>query len=208
MLLKTNKLIYILFLTGFLSLIGCTSSENTAVSYSQINQPLNSIVMPDANQSCYYNNDHHYAVSSQCSEAYLSGDFITAYTEFLEEANKGNKLALHNLGHMTHKGRGVLQNYLKALQWWRKAALAGDFWAFCHLGEGFEKGEGVKQNVIIAHAFYNLCGALGIEDGLRKRLALEKMMSQEQIAVAQELAEDLNFQEELPIEEQKELLGT
>jgi hypothetical protein len=52
----------------------------------------------------------------------------------------------------------------------------------------YENGSGVMQDAVVAHMWYNIGGANGIERGLDNRGLNEEQMTREQIAEAQALA--------------------
>ncbi|WP_206442815.1 tetratricopeptide repeat protein [Aliarcobacter cryaerophilus] len=53
------------------------------------------------------------------------GDFKTAFTIWQDFALKGDSSAQFNLGIMYYNGYGVNQDYLKAKEWFEKAAAQG-----------------------------------------------------------------------------------
>ena len=65
---------------------------------------------------------------------------------FCEAADQGHAGAQFNLGIMYFNGRGVVQNYTEALQWYRKAADQGHADAQLNLGVMYFEGKGVAQN--------------------------------------------------------------
>ncbi|MGO2346421.1 tetratricopeptide repeat protein [Psychrobacter celer] len=69
-------------------------------------------------------------------------------------AKQGNVIAQANLGAMYREGRGVEQDYSKALEWSLKAAIQGDAIAQYHLGLMYEAGEGVEQDYFKAIEWY------------------------------------------------------
>ncbi len=58
-------------------------------------------------------------------DAYRSGDWVVARDKFLSLAQTGDALAQHNLGTLYVVGKGVNQDYGKAVNWYRKAASQG-----------------------------------------------------------------------------------
>ncbi|HEY9715101.1 MAG TPA: tetratricopeptide repeat protein [Chroococcales cyanobacterium] len=62
------------------------------------------------------------------------------------KANQGDPHALTTLGFMYHHGKGVHQDYSKALELYTKAADLGHADALCHLGFMYNHGMGVKQD--------------------------------------------------------------
>lgn len=67
-------------------------------------------------------------------EAYNSGDFETAYQEWLLYAAENDSRALYNLGQMYRLGKGVEKNLLIAEQYYRRAASVGHIGAHGNLG--------------------------------------------------------------------------
>lgn len=67
-------------------------------------------------------------------EAYDSGDFETAYQEWLLYAAENDSRALYNLGQMYRLGKGVEKNLLIAEQYYRRAASVGHIGAHGNLG--------------------------------------------------------------------------
>ena len=65
-------------------------------------------------------------------------------------AQQGNAGALVNLGLMYKTGRGVAQDYVQAVKWWRKAADQGDALAQSNLGRIYGDGQGVPQDYVQA----------------------------------------------------------
>ncbi len=59
------------------------------------------------------------------ADAYLRGDYSTAFQEFEPFAKQGNPHAQYNLGLMYENGQGIPQNYAEALKWYTKAAEQG-----------------------------------------------------------------------------------
>ncbi len=65
------------------------------------------------------------SVSDKEYRAAKTGDYDTAYKEFLESANQQDATGQYNLGMMYYKGNGVEQDYSKAFMWIEKAAKSG-----------------------------------------------------------------------------------
>ena len=99
-------------------------------------------------------------------------------------ADQGNASAQYRLGLMYYNGRGVPQDYAEAAKWFRLAADQGYAYARYSLGVMYEHGQGVPQDDVQAHMWFNLAAAQGDEN----RDRVEKNMTSQQIAQAQELA--------------------
>ena len=77
-------------------------------------------------------------------------DDVPDLQKTLQSARQGNAAAQFNLGLMYDSGRGVRQDYTKAVQWYRKAAEQGNVEAQHNLGAVYVNGQGVHQNHKIA----------------------------------------------------------
>ena len=88
-------------------------------------------------------------------------------------------------------GEGVLKNDMKAVRWYRLAAEQGYSEAQLNLGIMYAAGEGVPEDSVIGYAWLNIAAAQGVRNaqGLKDFYA-EFMMTQTQIAEAQELSRD------------------
>ena len=78
--------------------------------------------------------------------AYKQSDYQTAFKLWLPLAEQGNASAQFNLGDMYADGRGVKQDDVEAVKWFRKAAEQGDTMAQGRLGNVYSDGRGVKQD--------------------------------------------------------------
>ncbi len=78
-----------------------------------------------------------------------------------EAAQQGDALAQTNLGFMYAKGRGVEQDYTKAVSWYRKAAQQGDALAQANLGLMYVQGQGVEQDDEEAVSWYRKAAEQG-----------------------------------------------
>jgi TPR repeat protein len=78
--------------------------------------------------------------------AYNNKNYQLAYREIAPLANAGNPDAEHLLGLMYYMGRGVPQDYKKALEWHRKAALKGKADAQYVVGAMYYTGNAVIQD--------------------------------------------------------------
>ena len=54
--------------------------------------------------------------------AYIAGNYQKAFEIFKPLADQGHAMAQFNLGHMYYSGKGVPQDNLQAVKWYRKAA--------------------------------------------------------------------------------------
>lgn len=79
-------------------------------------------------------------------EAYKKGDYEVAFKEFQTLAKEGNVRAQNTLAYMYEKGRGVEQDLLAAVRWYRRAADQGDPLAQYNLAIMYYNGKGVPKN--------------------------------------------------------------
>jgi uncharacterized protein len=70
------------------------------------------------------------------------------------EAKEGEALSQYNLGVMYFSGRGIEQNFLKASEWFKKAAVRGDKRAQFRLGHMYFYGKGVDRNLFLASMWF------------------------------------------------------
>lgn len=82
-------------------------------------------------------------------------------SELEKQASEGNVEAMFHLGQTYDEGRSVPQDYVRALDWYYRAADRGSVDALYRLGVMFEKGLGVPQNLPQAMMWYEQASALG-----------------------------------------------
>lgn len=96
-----------------------------------------------------------------------------AFTPLSKVAEMGNDSAQSMLGDCYYYGRGIAQDYKKAVFWYRKAADQGNRDAECSMGTCYEYGEGVeKKDINEAIKWYERAAQKGDLDAkkLLKRL--------------------------------------
>lgn len=128
--------------------------------------------------------DKEQAVLKAAEAAYYRKDFATAARGFELLADRGNARAQFFLGEMYLAGTGVKQDNAMALKLERAAAEKGSEGAQYTLGEMYERGQGVPRDVVQAHFWYGLSAQSGDEQALRKKAALETVMSASQLEEA------------------------
>jgi len=106
-------------------------------------------------------------------------------------AEQGDADAQFGLAFLYTDGKGVTQDYKKAVKWFSMAAEQGNTKAQFNLGLLYDKGKGVLEDDILAYAWYNLSAAAGNEKARTNRDMLKKTMSVRQIAYAQEKSKQL-----------------
>jgi TPR repeat protein len=81
---------------------------------------------------------------------------------------------MNRLGVLYQEGHGVPKNYELALQWYRKAADAGNATAIYNLGLMYELGQGVRKDSGAAVVWYRKAAEAGNEDAKKRLQQLEK----------------------------------
>lgn len=120
-------------------------------------------------------NEYQHAV-----EAYQAGEFHKASRIFKKYAAKGQPDAQRYLGEMYDKGRGVRQDYSKAVYWYLRAAAQNDAGSQYLLGIKYANGHGVKVDNKQAYAWFALAFDNGFAPAANPLLVLNKTMSAEE----------------------------
>ena len=123
-------------------------------------------------------------------KAYVKRDYATALAQFREGAERGDATAQHNLALMYDKGNGVPQDYAEAMKWYLKAAEQGHADSQYNLGMMYLFGVGVPQDYVEAYKWVILANTKEKEHTKGALSAIADKMSPEQIAGAQEAAQD------------------
>ena len=118
-----------------------------------------------------------------------------ALQELRSFARAGNAAAQFDLGQAYYDGQGVPQNYAKAAEWYRKAAMQRYAVAQGKLGAMYYDGHGVPQNytsalkwLILAKAGGSKTDANLMHDVDNLMRAVEQAVTPAQVAQAQKLA--------------------
>jgi uncharacterized protein len=75
------------------------------------------------------------------------------------------------------------------VRWYRAAAEQGNASAQNNLGASYANGQGVVQNFVLAHMWFNIAAANSIENAAENRNRVAELMTAQQIAEAQTLAQ-------------------
>lgn len=81
-----------------------------------------------------------------------------------QKAIQGDPEAQYSLGYMYENGEGVPQDYVKAVEWYSKAADQGDGDGQFNLGVMYKNGEGVSQDYSKAFELYSKAADQGNGD--------------------------------------------
>jgi uncharacterized protein len=106
-------------------------------------------------------------------------------------AEQGDWEALFNLGSLFYTGKKkprLRKDYVKAAVYFRRAAETGDEISMYVLGKMYDEGTGVIQDYTQAHMWLNISNSKGHKPAIKLRDIIEKKMTKDQIAEAQELA--------------------
>jgi len=93
--------------------------------------------------------------------AYDSGDYATAFAEWLPLAENGDAAAQRNVGHLYRKGQGVEQDLVRAAEWYRRAAETGFARAQANLASMYLRGDGVPQDYAEAAKWFERAAIQG-----------------------------------------------
>ena len=125
-------------------------------------------------------------------EAYRTGDYATAMTQFKELAAEGDPVAMYYLGIIYDRGFGVPADLAEAAKWFEKGAARGDSLSAYHLGKMAETGKGVPKDPVAAHMWLSISAQKAPNERdaaytLRDIRKLERSMTPEQITQAKQL---------------------
>ena len=111
-----------------------------------------------------------------------------------QAAEQGHGDAQFNLGNAYYNGRGVPQDDVEAVSWFRQAAEQGDANAHSNLGLMYGNGQGVPQDYVEAHKWLNLAASRAPAENQKQFADLSDdtatFMTPQQIADAQKLARE------------------
>ena len=146
-------------------------------------QPVSPIAFhnkPDP-KSIYKNN---YSVGL---EAAKKGELKEAYKQWLPLGKQGDMLIQFKLGVMYDQGKGVIQDHVKAFEWYYLSAEQGFVNAQYNLGSMYAKGEGVAKDETLSYLWWNIAGASGHKKAEINKAILQKRMSPSQVEEAIEM---------------------
>lgn len=95
-----------------------------------------------------------------------------AFALMAGEAEKGNTAAMLTLGQFYERGVGVARNYGKALEWYSKAAQAGQAGGYYNVGVCYEIGMGTAPDMAKAVQSFNKAADLGLAQAMYKLSAV------------------------------------
>ena len=144
---------------------------------------------------------------AQCHLGFLYGigagvakDEVESVKWIRKAAEQGNVVGQNLLALCYHDGKGVDKDEVESVKWYRKAADQGDAGSQIELGMKYFNGDGVSQDYVEAHKWLNLALAQGngiVSDIAKENLSIvERSMTPEQIAEAQQLAREFKPRKE------------
>ena len=117
--------------------------------------------------------------------------YEAAMTELLPAARSGNAEAEELIGVMYALGLGVGQDYVRAFEWYLRAAMKGHPGAQSGVGWYYEVGLGMPSpDLVRAYMWYVLSAIGGDPDAADSQEEVRKKMTPEQVAKAHELVDD------------------
>jgi uncharacterized protein len=133
-----------------------------------------------------------WAGTDEAIEAYRTGDYAGAMTQFKALAAEGDAVAMYYTGILYDRGYGVPVDRVEAAKWFAMGAARGDSLSAYHYGKLHETGKGVPKDPVTAHLWLSVSAANAPNERdkaytQREIRKLERGMTPEQIAKAKEL---------------------
>lgn len=133
-----------------------------------------------------------WAGTEEAIEAYRTGDYAGAMTQFKALAADGDAVAMYYVGILYDRGYGIPVDRAEAAKWFEKGAARGDSLSAYHYGKALEAGKGVAKDPVAAHLWLSVSAASAPNERdkaytQREIRKLERGMTPEQIARAKEL---------------------
>ena len=125
---------------------------------------------------------------ADAQKAYQDGEHLKAYKMWRSLADRGDIVAMNNLGFLYEQGVVVNKDLIKSLDYYRKSAESGFPTAQYNVGEAYAEGRGVKKDNIIALKWFILAGTRGDKDAINYYEKIFKKMSKEEVEKANALA--------------------
>jgi TPR repeat protein len=130
------------------------------------------------------------ATPSGDEDAYQTTVYAQQRDQWEAQARQGDLKAQRQLGMMYYLGQGMDPDFDLAYEWLTKAADRGDNVGQLTLGVMYVEGQGVQSSNVQAHVWFSLSAQQGNESAEMRLERLVAEMSQEEIAEAEQLAED------------------
>ena len=88
-------------------------------------------------------------------------------------------------------GRGVAQDYSRAMDWFRKSAGQGNAEAQANIGHLYRAGYGVERDYVLAYAWYGVAAASGFEMGPELRESVAELLTLPQLEQGRSIAREM-----------------
>lgn len=115
-------------------------------------------------------------IASQSKTVIDGKDDDVHFEYYLKAAKQGSANAQFKIGVYYDKGKGVTQDWAKAVEWYTKAAEQGYAKAQYNLGNSYYKGEGVRKDIKEAAKWYAKAAAQGHEKAQAKLITCTNIM--------------------------------
>jgi TPR repeat protein len=108
-------------------------------------------------------------------DAFNSGDYVAAFALWLPLAQRGDSKSQASVGFLYYSGKGVRRDDRQSLEWFGRAAEAGQPTAQFFLGLHYYYGRGVARDLARAYAWCDIALTNGYAESLfcRDFVALE-----------------------------------
>jgi S1-C subfamily serine protease len=124
----------------------------------------------------------------------VTKDEAVAFRWSRKAAEQNYAPAQNNLGAAYATGRGVVKDNAAAFKWYRKAAEQNYAVAQNNLGAAYFNGQGVVKDYVEGYKWWLLAAAQGDENA-KKNIAVERLLTRQQIAEGQRLARNFKPRE-------------
>jgi len=124
-----------------------------------------------------------YADFQTALDAYNTGDYETAYSEWLPLAGKESAAAQFNIGLMFERGEGRERDVKVAVEWYLRAAENGFGRAQFRLGEFYEAGVHIEQDLVQARKWFAIAAQQRHPGANKLRKKVAKKMTPGEIAL-------------------------
>ncbi|MBX3482261.1 hypothetical protein [Phenylobacterium sp.] len=115
----------------------------------------------------------HLASLYETGGAGLPRDIAAARGWTAKAAERGDRMAMHNLGLFLMEGEGGSRDYAAAVAWFRRAAEQGVVDSQYNLGLLYEAGRGVEKNLREAYRWYAIAANAGDMAAREKQVEIE-----------------------------------
>ncbi len=112
-------------------------------------------------------------------KAQQAGDHVTAFKEWLEDAEKGNKYAQFNIAEMLRQGEGTERDMKAAFAWYLRAADQGLIESQRNVGIMYGRAIGVDRDDIESYKWLSIAAAQGDRTSAKSIDFMQKRMMRE-----------------------------